>query len=78
MPPRKKPPYDDTFRFRGFKNLGERIARIVAARGYGDASDVMREGIDSHVREEERRLGLEPLTASKITAPMKRPKGKKH
>jgi hypothetical protein len=58
MPPTKKRPYDATFRFRGFKALGERIKRIAAARGYGDDSDILREGVMKHVMEQERALGI--------------------
>ncbi|MEY2512020.1 MAG: hypothetical protein QOE26_2783 [Verrucomicrobiota bacterium] len=74
MPKRKKKaPYDATLRFRSFKTLAARIERIVAARGYGDASDVMREGTDFRVREEERRLGLSPIDSE----PVRYSKGKK-
>lgn len=76
MPKRKKKtPYDATLRFRAFQKLAARIERIVEARGYGDASDVMREGTALHVQEEEERLGLPPIDGT--TKPVRYSKGKK-
>lgn len=61
MPKQRKLPYNATIRFRAFKQLEERINRIVNARGYGDPADFMREGMSKLVIEEERRLGLPPM-----------------
>lgn len=75
MPKQKKLPYNATIRFRAFKNLEDRINRIVEARGYGDPADFMREGMSKLVIEEERRLGLAPLE-SPIRKPVKYTKSK--
>ena len=59
MPPsKKKAPYDSTFRFRGYSETGERIARILEARGYGDESEFMREGVMRYIAEQEKALDL--------------------
>ncbi|HEY2681552.1 MAG TPA: hypothetical protein VGI59_09555 [Candidatus Udaeobacter sp.] len=62
MPKRKRPAYDDTLRFRAFKKLRARLERIVAARGYGDSSDLMREATTLLVEKEEIRLHLPPMS----------------
>lgn len=46
------------YRFRCFKALRDRAARVAKVRGHGDASDIGREGVINHVEKEEKRLGL--------------------
>lgn len=59
MPPsKKKAAYDATFRFRGYSELGKRIARVLEARGYGDDSEFMREAVMKLVIELEKNFGL--------------------
>lgn len=50
--------YDSMYRFRCFKALRDRAARVAKVRGHGDASDIGREGVINHVEKEEKRLGL--------------------
>lgn len=50
--------YDSVYRFRCFKTLKKRAARVATARGHGDGSDVGREGVIGFVEKEEKRLGL--------------------
>jgi hypothetical protein len=50
--------YDTLYRFRCYKDLRQRAARVAKARGHGDASDVGREAVISFVEKEEKRLGL--------------------
>lgn len=50
--------YDTTYRFRCHKQLKRRADKVAEVRGFGDASDIGREGVISLVEKEEKRLGL--------------------
>jgi hypothetical protein len=54
--------YDYTYRFRTYKTLKARAARVAKARGFGDAADIGREGVIKLIEAEEKRLGLPELT----------------
>lgn len=56
--------YDDVYRFRTYKTLKRRAARVAKARGFGDVADIGREGVIKLIEAEEKRLGLSELEDS--------------
>lgn len=56
--------YDYTYRFRTYRTLKARAARVAKARGFGDAADIGREGVIKLVEAEEKRLGLPDIESA--------------
>ena len=50
--------YDDVYRFRCNRFLKQRAVRVTRLRGYGDKSDLAREGLIKLIESEEVRLGI--------------------
>jgi hypothetical protein len=50
--------FDDVYRFRCNRFLKQRADRITRLRGYGDKSDLAREGLVKLIESEEVRLGI--------------------
>lgn len=47
-------------RFRAPKSFNERLAKIIAARGYGIPAELQRDALARFLDEEEKRLGIVP------------------